>query len=197
MFDWYTDISLHGVPHVIYLCSYTCSHRYITVTYAHRTSVHACTVSIFLSSLYISYVLLFHGTVVMLYDCFLLLIWIFPILDMRAVDMRYVESHIYCSRYIVPVILFLFLVILFYAINRALVQLLCYPYHVLYLFLLHCILDISDHKANLGMGETWRLIRSYRVMYWIHIVLPLQGMVVLHADCIASWAPITWLLFPS
>ena len=37
---------------------------------------------------------------------------------------------LYCSRYIVPVILFLVLVILFYAINRAQVQLLCYPYHV-------------------------------------------------------------------
>jgi len=39
----------------------------------------------------------------------------FPLLDMRAVDMRHVESHIYCSRfplycscYIVPVILFPF-----------------------------------------------------------------------------------------
>jgi len=35
----------------------------------------------------------------MLYDCFMLLIWIIPLLDMRAVDMRYVESHIYCSRF--------------------------------------------------------------------------------------------------
>jgi len=40
-----------------------------------------------------------------LHDYFLLLILIFPLLDMRAVDMRYVKSHIYCSRsrYIVPV----------------------------------------------------------------------------------------------
>ena len=36
------------------------------------------------------------------------------------------------SCYIVPVILFSFPVILCYAINRALVQLSCYPYHVLY-----------------------------------------------------------------
>ena len=79
------------------------------------------------------------------------------------------------SRYIDHVILFLIHVILFYAINRAQVQLSCYPYHVLYLFLSPCILDISDHKDNLGVGETWRLIRSYRVMYWIHIVFPLQG----------------------
>ena len=85
--------------------------------------------------------------------------------------------------FIVSVILFPFPVILFDAINRAQVQLSCYPYHVLYLFLLHCILDISDHKANWGMGETWRLIRSYRVMYWIHIVFPLQGTVVLPTNC--------------
>jgi len=65
--------------------------------------------------------------------------------------MRYVESHIYCSRsrYIVPVSRYLV-----YAINRAQVLLSCYLYHLLYLFLLHCILDISDHKDNLGMGET-------------------------------------------
>ena len=63
----------------------------------------------------------------------------------------------------IPHLLFPFPVILLYAINRAQVLLSCYPYHVLYLFLLHCILDISDHKDNLGMGETWRLIRSYRV----------------------------------
>jgi len=30
----------------------------------------------------------------------------FPLLDLRAVDMRYVKFHIYCSHYIVPVILF-------------------------------------------------------------------------------------------
>jgi len=69
--------------------------------------------------------------------------------------MRYaILFPLYCSCYIVPVILFPFPVILFYAINRALVQLSCYPYHVLYLFLLHCILDISDNNDNLGMGET-------------------------------------------
>ena len=62
----------------------------------------------------------------------------FPILDLRAVDMLYVDFHIYwsrfplyCSRYIDPVILFLIPVILYDAINRALVQLSCYPYHIL------------------------------------------------------------------
>ena len=149
--------------HISYYCYYrymdarytviSCSH--ITVTYAHHTGAHACIVSHLLSydSPCILPRLLFHVTV---YDCFRLLIWIFPILDMRAVDMLYVDFHIYCSRfplycsrYIVPVS-----VILFYAINRAQVQLSCYPYHVLYVFLLHCILDISDNNDNLGMGET-------------------------------------------
>ena len=44
-----------------------------------------------------------------------------------------------------------------------------------YLFLSHCILDIADNNDNLGMRDTWRLIRSYRVMYWIHIVSPTAG----------------------
>ena len=66
-------------------------------------------VSLFLSygSPFILQVWLFHVIpVFLLYDCFLLLIWIFLLLDMRSVDMRYVESHIYCSCYIVPLILF-------------------------------------------------------------------------------------------
>ena len=137
-------LNSYSCPTDIYMQHFTDT-RYtdITVTYTHRTSVHACIVSIFLSSLYILYILLFHVIpVCMLYDYFLLLIWISLLRDMRAVDMRYVEFHIYCSRfplycscYIVPVILFPFhvimcLVILFYAINRALFQLSGYLYHV-------------------------------------------------------------------
>ena len=65
-----------------------------------KETIHAC-VSIFLSygPPFILHVLLFHVTVFMLYDCFLLLIWTFPLLDMSAVDMQYVEFHIYCSRF--------------------------------------------------------------------------------------------------
>ena len=111
----------------------------------------------------------------------------FPLLDMRAVAMRYVESHIYC--YIVPVILFM----LYCSHSRYIV--LCYqqssgPVIMLPVsgtVFIPCILDISDHKFNWGMGETWRLIRSYRVMYWIHIVLPLQGMVALPTNCSMSY----------
>ena len=103
----------------------------------HITVTHAYMVSLFLSygSPFILHILLFHVTVFMLYDCFRLLIWIFPLLDMRAVDMRYVESHIYC---------FPFPVIVFRVINRAHVMLSCYMYHILYLFLIYCI--VNDNK---------------------------------------------------
>ena len=119
----YIKAPLHGHRYDIYYYHRYMNSRHITVT-------HAFMVSLFLSYGFscILNVLVFHVPVFMLYDCFLLLIWIFPLLNMRAVDTRYVESHIYCSRYIVPVILFPFLVILFYAINRTLVQLSCYPY---------------------------------------------------------------------
>jgi len=72
-------------------------------------SYTSCVISISLSYRppCLLHVLLFHVTVFMLYDCFLLLIWIFPLLDMRAVDMQYVGrnpiSIVPVSRYIVPV----------------------------------------------------------------------------------------------
>ena len=83
------------------------------------TSIHAWLVFIFLSSgfLFILHVLLFHVTVFMLYACFPLLILLLPLLDTWAVDMRYVDSHIYC---------FPFPVIVFRTINRAHVMLLYY-----------------------------------------------------------------------
>jgi len=90
---------MHVMSHFIF-CYYrymdarctviSCSH--ITTTYAHYTSTQACIVSHLSSydSPFILDILLFHVTVFMFYDCFLLLIWIFLLLDMRAVDMRYV-----------------------------------------------------------------------------------------------------------
>ena len=78
----------------------------------------------------------------------------FPLLDMWAIDMRCVESHFYC---------FPFLDILFHAINRAHVMLSCYMYHVLYLFLIYCV--VKENKYNLGMGETWRLLDLIGWMY--------------------------------
>ena len=90
--------------HVHVMFTYYC---YTCMSCLHITVSSAC--HIFISLFHVQS--MFHVPVFMLYDCFLLLIWIFPLLNMRAVDMRYVESHIYCSRfplycfplYIVPV----------------------------------------------------------------------------------------------
>jgi len=131
---WILDISLHGLSHSMLAWS-----LYTFMSYLHITDTHAYNVSHLLSydSLCTLHRLLFHVIVSMLYDRFLLMIRIFLLLDMWAVDMRYVGSPhllfpfpVYCSCYLVHVILFLIPVILFYAINRAQVQLSCYPYHV-------------------------------------------------------------------
>ena len=156
--DHYTDFTYHCYTCMHFISTY---HGYtcMSLLHVHVTATRACHVyisllhmhvmlpcdsclygfSIFLSygSPWLLHVLLFHAPVFMIYDCCLLLIRVFLLLDMRAVDMRYVgSSHllfpfsVYCSWYLVHVILFLILVILFYAINRAQVQLSCYPYHV-------------------------------------------------------------------
>ena len=73
-------------------------HEALWYTYSPVYMHGLCLYSCHIESPCILHVLLFHVIPVFLvYDCFLLLIWIFPLLDMRAVDMRYVESHIYCS----------------------------------------------------------------------------------------------------
>ena len=90
MFHWYTDIPMHRLPHFILLLS-----SYTVMSCLHITVTHACMVSLFLSYgfPFILHVLLFHVIpVFLLYDCF-------PLLDTWAVDMRCVESHIYCSRF--------------------------------------------------------------------------------------------------
>ena len=103
--------------------------------------------------------------------------------------MRCVESHIYCShfplycsRYIVPVSRY---IVLCYQQSSGPVIMLpvsctvicsCYIGYLTYqIIMITGILDISDHNDNWDMGETLRLIRSYRVMYWIHIVSPTVG----------------------
>ena len=94
-------------------------HIYLSLLHMHV--MLTCDTCLYGFSLFWSYgspcllhVLLFHVPAFMLYDCFLLRIWIFLILEMRAVDMRYVGSpHLLfsfldilfmlsCSRYIVP-----------------------------------------------------------------------------------------------
>ena len=168
---WILGISLHGLLH--FILAWT---SYAFMSCLHVTVTHPV---LFLFPCHIDHRAYYMYYCSMLpYSCYMIVSWYW-----------YGYSHYWTWELLIcnmwdgiphllfpfPVILFLFPVILFYAINRTQVQLSCYPYHVLYLFLLHCILDISDHKANLGMGETWRLIRSYRVIYWIHIVSPTAG----------------------
>ena len=145
---------MHWLPHTIARIT-ACHIIVIIITWNTLITVtHACRVSLFLSygSPFMLHVLLFHVTVFMLYDCFPLLILLFQLLDTWVVDMRCLLSP--------------FPVIVFHAINRAHDML---PY----LFLLYCI--VIDNKENLGMGETWRLIRSYRVDVWIHCLSHCRG----------------------
>ena len=99
---------LHVMVDTLYIISGTrihqfTRHRYVIYFYhryidaRHITVTHAYMVSLFWSygSMFLLHVLLCHVPVFMLHDYFLLLIWVFPLLDMRAVDMRYVDFHIY------------------------------------------------------------------------------------------------------
>ena len=104
---WILDISLHRLSHSMLAWS-----LYTFMSYLHITDTHAYNVSHLLSydSLCPLHRLLFHVIVSMLYDRFLLMIRIFLLLDMWAVDMRYVGSPhllfpfpVYCSCYLVHV----------------------------------------------------------------------------------------------
>ena len=79
------------------------------------------------------------------------------LMDMRIVGMRCVELSATWTQATgatsrIPNLLFSVPVILFHAINRAHVMLAGYMYHVLYLFLIYCV--VKDNRYNLGMGET-------------------------------------------
>ena len=115
---------------------------------------------------FILHVLLFHAIPVCLfYD------WLFSVTDIDITVTGYMSC--WYAMYGMPQILFPFPVIVFGAINRAHVTLSCYMYHILYLFLIYCI--VKDNKDNLGMGETWRLTRSCRVDVWIHCLSHCRG----------------------
>ena len=143
-----------------------------------------CLYSCHIESPCILHVLLFHVIPVFLvYDCFLLLIWIFLLLDMRAVDMRYMESHIYCSRFPLYCSCFPLYCSMLSTELWSSYHVTCIMYCICACYIVYLTYQLI--KLTRVWGETRRLIRSYRVMYWIHIVLPLQGMVVLPTDCIA------------
>ena len=109
---------MHGLPHVIWLWLSLHGFRYTCLSCLHSPVTRACHVDL---SLLHMHVILPCDTC--LYDFFILVIWIpisitciivpcyrihviwllpvtdmdFLLLDVRAVDMQYVESHIYCS----------------------------------------------------------------------------------------------------
>jgi len=169
-------------PCTDYRISYYCYIRYMDARYTvmsclHITVTHVCHV----------YISLLHMHVWFLYSCHM---------DPRSYYMYYcsmlspyscymiVSRYWYCipvTGYMscwyaicgIPHLLFPFPVIVFGAINRAHVMLSCYMYHILYLFLIYCI--VKDNKDNLGMGETWRLTRSCRVDVWIHCLSHCRG----------------------
>ena len=150
----------------------TCSH--ITVTYVHRTGIHAYIISIFLSygPPFILHVLLCHVIpVFLLHDYFSLLILIFLLLDTWAVDMRCVKSHIYYFP-------FRYLDLCYQQSSRPVTVIM---YHVLYLLLIYYVFKYNND--NSGIGKTWRLIRLSGGCTG-SIFIPLQGMVVLPTDCI-------------
>ena len=121
------------------------------------TATHACRVlySCHMDPPFMLHVWLFHVTVFMLYDCFMLLIWIFSLLDLRAVDMRYVKVHIYCSRYIVPVILFPFPVIL---------------------FLFYCAILSTELWSSYHVTRIMYCICSGYIVYLIYQIINLTGV---------------------
>ena len=119
-----------------------CYHRYMDSR--HITVTHACMVSISLSYElpFILHVLLFHVIAVfLLYDYFPLLILIFPLLDTRAVDMRCVESHIYCF----PLSCFMLSTEL-----RSCYHVTCTMHYICSCYIVY----FKYHKYNLGIGET-------------------------------------------
>ena len=130
---WYTDTLVHWIPscaqllHVLTSLLYRLTGIYALIVFVfllHGSWIYSCCIDHCLYDCYM------HMHVFSLHEYCLLLIWIFPLLDTWAVDMRYVESHIYC---------FPFPVIVFRAINRAHVLLSCYMYPVLFLFLILCV----------------------------------------------------------
>ena len=106
---------------------------------------------------------------------FLLLIWIYRYwtCGLLICNMWNPTSIVPVSRYIVPEILFPFP--LYCSMLSTELRSSYHVTRIMYCICSYYILDISNHKANWGMGETRRLIRSYRVMYWIHCLSHCRG----------------------
>ena len=142
--SWYIIVIIvHGFRYTCHVCialllvhvmltCYTCM-SYFHVTPAYMVSLYSCHMD--RHAYYMYYCSMFPYSCYTIVSCYGYRYSWYWTCERLICDMW--ESHIYCSRtsiycscYLVHVIWFLIPVILFYAINRAQVQLSCYPYHV-------------------------------------------------------------------
>ena len=157
----YTDRPMHGQQHFMLLVQLyhvylSLLHVHVMFTYhcytcmpcLHITVTRAC--HVFISLLHVQS--MFHVTVFMLYNCFLLLIWIsrYWTCELLICNMWNPTSIVPVSRYIVPVSRYN---VLCYQQSSGPVIMLPVSCTVICI-LLHCILDIADYNDNLGMRET-------------------------------------------
>ena len=154
MYYWYTDTLLHwrllfhifisslheDSIHSYFMFLY---HYYIdSPVYMHWLSLYSCCMD---HCLYYMNYCYMDIPIFSLHDCFSLLILIFSLLYMWAVDIRCVDLSATWNKATeatsrIPHLPFL--IILYHAITRAHVLLSCYMYHALYLFLIHCVVLI-------------------------------------------------------
>ena len=161
-----------------------CYHRYkdsrqITVT-------HACRVSLFLpyGSPIMLHVLLFHVTIFILYDCFPLLILLFSLLDTWAVDMPYVESHIYCSRFPLYCSRFPLYCSMLSTELRSSYQVNCIMYCICSCYIVYLTYQIIKLTGVWGRLDSW-----LDLIGWCTgsiLLVPLQGTVVIPTNCSMS-----------
>ena len=156
---WYTDTLLPGIPlygysvHVLHYC-----YLYSPV-YMHWLSMYSCYMDHDLYYCYMAipgFPLIEHCFCYMDY-CYtsspscIPVTWLFPITDIDIPVTGYMSCwYTMCG---IPHLLFPFLVILFYAINRAQVMLSCYMYHALYLFCYVVYFKWHIIKITWGWGD--------------------------------------------
>ena len=152
---WYAATLVHWIPscYIDFIVTWMLD---TLLSHVHTSLLHMLTTRVYMYALCPSYCHMTHRAPYMYY-CSLLSLYSsymivscywygFPVTGHESCwyaicGIPHLLFPLYCSRDIVPVSRYIVLVILLYAINRALVQLPCYPYHVLYLFLLPCILN--------------------------------------------------------
>ena len=176
MFHWYTDRPMHGLPHFILLLPLC--HVSISLLHMHVWFLSSCHMD---PRSYYMYSML-------LYSCYmivsLLLIWIFPLLDMRAVDMRYVEFHIYCSCFPLYCSRFPLYCSKLSTELRSCYHVTCIMYCVCSCYIAYLTYQIINVTGVWGRLDGW-----LDLIGWCTgsiLLVPLQGTVVLSTNCSMS-----------